>query len=105
MSAAIARLSLLLMIFSGWVNPRQGDVIEYLKEENRILKERLGGKRIQFTDAERRLLARKAYALGRKVLTELETVVTPDRLMRWYRNLIARKWNYSHRRGPRDPAP
>jgi hypothetical protein len=46
---------------------------------------------MMFTDAERRRLARKAYALGRKVLNELETVVTPDTLMRWYRNLIARK--------------
>ena len=58
-------------------------------QENQILKERLGGKRIQFTDAERRRLARKAFALGRKVLNELETVVTPDTLMRWYRILIA----------------
>ena len=41
-----------LMMFSGSVNRRQVDVIEYLQEENRILKERLGGKRIQFTDAE-----------------------------------------------------
>jgi putative transposase len=51
--------------------------------------------------SERWRLARKAYALGRKVLNELETVVTPDTLMRWYRNLIAR--NYSHRRGPGRP--
>jgi hypothetical protein len=103
MSAAISSLPLLLLMFSGWVNRRQVDVIEYLKEENRILKERLGGKRVQFSDAERRRLARKAHALGRKVLSELETVVTPDTLMRWYRNLIARKWNYSHRRGPGRP--
>jgi hypothetical protein len=76
------------MMFSGWVNRRQVDVLEYLKEENRILKERLGGRRIQFTDAERSRLARKASALGRRVLNELETLVTPDTLMRWYRNLI-----------------
>jgi putative transposase len=43
-------------------------------------------------------LARKAHALGRKALRELETLVTPDTLLRWYRTLIARKWNYSHRR-------
>jgi putative transposase len=102
MSAAITSLPLLLMMFSGWVNRRQVAVIEYLQEENRILKERLGGRRVRFTDAERRRLARKAYALGRKVLDELETMVTPDTLM-WYRNLIAQKWNYSHRRGPGRP--
>jgi hypothetical protein len=53
------------------------DVIDYLQEENRVLKERLGGRRIRFTDAERRRLSRKAYTLGRKVLNELETLVTP----------------------------
>src|SRR5216684_1184118 len=93
MSSLLQPLHLLLMMFAGWVNRHQLDVIDYLQEENRVLKERLGGKRIQFTDAERRRLARKAYALGRKVLNELETVVTPDTLMRWYRNLIARKWS------------
>jgi putative transposase len=59
---------------------------------------RLGGQRIRFRDAERRRLARKAHAVGRKALRELETLVTPDTLLRWYRTLIARKWNYSHRR-------
>src|SRR5215470_11282224 len=102
MFTAITPLPLLLMMFSGSVNRRQV-VIEYLKEENRILKGRLGGKRIQFTDAERRRLARKAYALGHQVLNELETVVTPDTLMRWYGKLIARKWDYSHQRGPGRP--
>ena len=91
------------MIFAGWVNRRQLNVIEYLQEENRILKERLGGRRLRFTDAERRRLARKAQALGRKVLNELETLVTPDTLLRWYRELVASKWNYSHRRSPGRP--
>ena len=68
-----------------WVNRHQLDVIEYLKEENRVLKERLGGARLRFTDAEHRRLARKARALGRKALNELETLVTPDTLLRWYR--------------------
>jgi hypothetical protein len=57
-------------MFSGWVNRNQLDAIEYLQEENRVLKERLGGRRIRFTDAERRRLARKAQVLGRKVLRE-----------------------------------
>ena len=85
------------MMVAGWVNRHQLHVIEYLKEENRVLKERLGGQRIRFTDAERCRLARKAHVLGRKVLNELETLVTPDTLLRWYRQLVAFKWNYSHR--------
>jgi len=47
------------MMFSGWVNRHQLDVIEYLQDENRVLKKRLGGRRIHFTDAERRRLAQK----------------------------------------------
>jgi len=76
-------LHLLLMMFAGWVNRHQLDVIDYLQEENRVLKERLGGRRIRFTDSERRRLARKAHTLGRKMLNELETLVTPDTLLRW----------------------
>ena len=96
-------LHLLLMMFAGWVNRYQLDVIEYLREENRLLKERLGDRPIHFTDAERRRLARKAKMLGRKVLNELETLVTPDTLMRWYRELVASKWDYRDRRGPGRP--
>jgi hypothetical protein len=103
MSSLLPPLHLLLMMFAGWVNRHQLDVIEYLQEENRVLKERLGGRRIRFTDAERRRLARKAQALGRRVLNQLETLVTPDTLLRWYRELVASKWDYSHRRGPGRP--
>jgi putative transposase len=103
MSALLQPLHVLLMMFAGWVNRHQLDVIDYLQEENRVLKERLGGRRIRFTDAERRRLARKAYALGRKVLGELETLVTPDTLLRWHRQLVALKWTYTQRRGPGRP--
>ena len=60
--------SFLLMIVSGWVHRHQLLVIEFLQAENRLRKARLRGKRIRFTDAERALLARKARAVGRKVL-------------------------------------
>jgi hypothetical protein len=79
------------------------DVIAYLQEENRVLTERLGGRRIRFTDTERCRLARKAHTLGRKVLNELHTLVTADSLLRWYREMVACKWNYSHRRDPGRP--
>jgi len=82
-------LVFLLMIFAGWVNRQQLIVIEYLKGENGLLRERLKGRRLRFTDAERALLARKAQAVGRKVLLELGTIVTPDTLLRWHRQLIA----------------
>ena len=96
-------LTFLLMVVSGWVHRQQLIVIEYLQAENRLLKERLRGKRIRFTNAERALLARKAKAVGRKALLKLETIVTPDTLMRWHRRLVAQKWDYSRRRGPGRP--
>jgi hypothetical protein len=84
-------LSFLLMIAAGWVHRRQLIVIEFLQAENRLLKDRLRGRRIRFTDAERALLARKAKAVGRKALFELDTIVSPDTLLRWHRRLVAQK--------------
>jgi len=65
--------------------------------------ERLHGKRIRFTNAERALLARKAKAVGCKALLTLDTIVSPDTLLRWHRRLVAQKWNFAHRRGPGRP--
>jgi putative transposase len=96
-------LAFLLMTFSGWVHRRQLIVIEFLQAENRMSKERLRGKRIRFTDAERTLLARKARAIGRKTLLELDTLVSPDTLVRWHRRLVAQKWDFSKRRSPGRP--
>src|SRR5260370_36573998 len=92
-------LSFLLMIAAGWVHRHQLIVIEFLQAENRLLKDRLRGRRIRFTDAERALLARKAKAVGRRALLELDTIVSPDTLLRWHRRLGAQKWNYAERRG------
>src|SRR6266700_4233624 len=103
MGSAPPVLSFLLMMLCGWVHRHQLIVIEFLQTENRLLKDRLRGKRIRFTDAERALLARKAKAMGRKALLELETIVSPDTLLRWHRRLIAEKWNFVHRRGPGRP--
>jgi putative transposase len=103
MFRSIQPLQFLLILLAGWINRQQLDVIEYLKQENRLLKERLGGRRIRFTDVERRRLAHRAHVLGRKALSELDTLVTPDTLLRWYRTLVARKWTYAHRRGPGRP--
>jgi hypothetical protein len=52
-----------MLIFAGWLNRSQQDVIEYLQEENRVLREQLGGKRLRFTDGQRRRLAVKAKAI------------------------------------------
>ena len=58
-------LQFLLVMFAGWVNRRQQDVIAYLHEENSVLREQLGGRRLRFTDDQRRRLAARGKALGR----------------------------------------
>jgi len=96
-------LSFLLMVAAGWINRHQLIVIEFLQAENQLLKQRLRGKRIRFSDAERALLARKAKAVGREALLKLDTLVTPDTLTRWHRRLVAQKWDFSQRRRPGRP--
>jgi transposase InsO family protein len=97
------QLQFLMLIFAGWVNRSQQDAIEYLQEENRVLREQLGRKRSLFTDGQRRRLAAKAKAIGRKRLFEIGTLVTPDTLLRWYRRLIAKKYDGSTTRKPGRP--
>lgn len=91
-------LQFLILTVAGWVNRNQQDEIAYLREENRILREHVGGRRIRFTDAQRRRLAMKARRLNRKTLTGMDPIVTPDTLLRWYRRLVARKYDGSKAR-------
>jgi len=93
-------LKLLLATFAGWVTRQQSQAIAYLIEENRVLKEQLtaSGKRLRFTDDQRRRLAAKGKPLGRKVLLQITTIVTPDTILAWHRKLIAAKWTYPRRR-------
>ncbi len=93
----------LALTFAGWVSRSQQDAIEYLKEENRVLREQLGERRIRFTNDQRRRLAAKAKALGREGLNEISDLVTPDTLLRWYRKLIAKKYDGTQRRGSGRP--
>ena len=76
----------MLIAVSGWMNQRQLQVIDYLREENQVLREQLGGRRLRFDDDQRRRLAVKAKALGRRVLAEIATIVTPETLLAWHRN-------------------
>jgi hypothetical protein len=103
MNRALQPWEFLLIILSGWVNRHQQKVIDYLIEENRVLKGKLGGKRIRLTDDERRRLAVKGKALGRKMLKEVASIAEPDTILSWHRKLIARKWDYSAKRGPGRP--
>ena len=93
----------IVVALAGWLNRPQQDVVAYLAEENRVLREQLKGQRIRFTDDQRRQLAAKGKALGRKVLGEICTLVAPETVLRWYRTLIARKYDGSAKRGSGRP--
>jgi putative transposase len=96
-------LQFLLVAVAGWMNQRQQQAIEYLREENRVLREQLGDRRVRFNDDQRRRLAVRAKGLGRKLLAEVATLVTPDTLLVWHRKLIAQKYDGHNKRGPGRP--
>ena len=82
--------NLLVSLLAGWLNQEQQKILEYLQEENRVLKAQLV-QRLRLSDEQRRRLAAKGKEIGRKLLAEVATLVTPDTILRWHRELIARK--------------
>ena len=93
-------LRLLLAALIGWLDRRQQDAVASLIEENRILRGHVRGQ-IRLTDEERRRLAVRGHRLGRRRVRDVATIVTPDTILRWHRQLIARKWTHAKRRGGR----
>jgi len=87
-----------LLLFSGWINRQQQDVIDYSLEENRVLRAAHGSHRIRLSDDERRRLAARGKALGRRRLADVAGIVTPDRILRWYRRLVANTYDGSTKR-------
>ncbi|MEM7203923.1 MAG: hypothetical protein AAF628_26920 [Planctomycetota bacterium] len=75
-------LELLLAVFGGWANRQQTDAIEYLFEENQVLEEQLGGRRLRLSNDQHRRLAAKGKRLGRALLGRIATIVTPDTILR-----------------------
>jgi hypothetical protein len=67
-----------------WVARHQERSIAYLKEENRVLLKKLGG-RVRLADPDRRRLGRLGNELGGKALREIAAIATPDTILRWYR--------------------
>src|SRR5881409_682963 len=95
MRRALDPFSFLITSLAGWMNQHQQYVIEYLMEENRVLREQIGNRRLRFSDHQRRRLAAKAKKLGRKLLAQVATIVTPETLLAWHRKLIAKKYDGS----------
>ena len=85
-----ASLQMVLWVLTGRLDRRERDAVAYLIEENRLLRRQLGTRRLRLTDDDRRRLAAQAHRVGRKALREIATIATPDTLLRWHRQLIAR---------------
>jgi putative transposase len=94
----------LLLLFSGWINRQQQSVIDYLLEENRVLRAAYGCRRVPLTDDQRRRLAVKGHPIGRRRLADVAGMVTPDTILRWYRLLVAKKYDGSQTRRPGRPS-
>ena len=94
---------IILIALAGWMNREQSVVIDYIKEENRVLRELLGKKRLRLNNDQRRRLAAQGKTLGRKLLSTCCSIVTPDTILRWHRKLIAKKYDGSANRGPGRP--
>jgi putative transposase len=93
-------LQVLITMVAGWIQRHQQQLITYLQAENHILKAQLGGRRLRLTDTEHRRLAALAHPLDRTRLQEVATIATPDTLLRWYKRLIAQKFDGSQQRRP-----
>jgi hypothetical protein len=91
MATVLQAWQILVAAMAGWIGRQQDAVIEYLREENRVLKQQLGRRRLCLTDDQRRRLAIRGKAIGRRALAEVASLVTPDTILRWHRQLIAQK--------------
>lgn len=85
---------MILAALAGWMNRKQQEVIEYLLEENRVLKQQFNatGKKLMLNNCQRRGLATKGKKLGWATLQEYATLVTPATLLAWHRKLVAAKY-------------
>ena len=64
MRAVLDPFRFVIIAVAGWMNQHQQHAIEYLLEENRILRKQISSRRMRFTDDQRRRLAAKAKQTG-----------------------------------------
>lgn len=82
----------MVLLVAGWMNRHQEQAIVYLRAENRVLRDRILERRLRFTDAERRMLALAGEPVGRAALRDIASLASPETVLRWYLELVARKY-------------
>ena len=87
---------LLAQLLNLEINEQLAREVNYLKAENQVLKNQFkqSGKRMKFTNEQRRFLAIKAKALGKR-LAEVVTIVRPTTILIWHKKLVAKKYDSS----------
>lgn len=91
----------LVITLAGFINRQQQDLIAYLQEENAVLREKVGGKRLILNVTQKRRLATAAMKVGKDLLKTCATLFSPETLLKWHRTLVARKYDGSGKRGPK----
>ena len=101
------KLPLPFQFLAAWIGVSVGRwqqaTIDYLLEENQALRERLGPGPVRLSVARRRRLGELGKKLGRRGLAKFATLGTPDTILKWYRELVAQKYDGSEKRGPGRP--
>src|SRR5262245_50375884 len=70
---------------------------EYLVTENRLLRSQIKG-RVRLSDGERKTLAEIGMKLGKQALEEVDSIVEPDTILAWHRELVAQKCDGTRKR-------
>jgi transposase len=96
-------VSLLLAYLAALSNPDKRALVEFYEAQIAALRSQIPG-RLHFTQTQKARLGLAAFALGRKTLKGLTTLVTPDTLFRWHREAVKHKWDYSRKHGPGRPS-
>ena len=89
----------MLACVTGQIEDSMRQKLEFVLEENRVYRALLDrhSPNWRLDDTERKSLAKKGKVLG-KLLEDVITIVKPGTLLRWYRRLVAKKWDFSRRR-------
>ena len=91
---AVIPVHLFVVSCLGWLQSEQHEIIQYLREEYRVLKSSCARRGPDSPTTNGDAWRGDGAPLGRRLLMQIATIVTADTLLRWHRQLIAQKWTY-----------